>query len=123
MLFPKVGRKYESDEEEETSDDSDEAPELITMREDFNAIMDDFLENYEVIGGKMRPVLPGENVAGKLGTIRQSLRDIGYDAHASLREEEHDSDNDDFDELAEEKKDRWDCETILSEYYPPEIRR
>ncbi|KAL5534023.1 hypothetical protein ACEPAG_483 [Sanghuangporus baumii] len=114
--FDKVEREYESDEDEETSDDSDEAPELITSREDFNAIMDDFLDNYEILGGKMRPVLPGETVVEKLGTIRQSLKEIGYDAHALLREEEDVSDDDAFENIVEEKKEQWDCETILSTY-------
>ncbi|EJD03733.1 Low temperature viability protein [Fomitiporia mediterranea MF3/22] len=112
--FDQIEKEYESDEDE-LSEDSDEAPELLTSREDFNAIMDDFLDNYEILGGKMRPVLPGETVTDKLGTIRQSLKEIGYDAHAQLEEDEDESDEA-YRELVEEKGERWDCETILSTY-------
>lgn len=76
--------------------------------------MDDFLDNYEILGGKMRHVLPGETVTEKLGTIRQSLREIGYDAKEQLAEDEDEGSDDAFDNLVEEKADRWDCETILS---------
>ena len=114
LCVHQIEREYNSDgDEDETADDSDsEAPELLTSREDFDAIMDDFLDNYEVLGGKMRPVLPGESVADKLGTIRQSLREIGYDPHAYLADNVDDDDAE-FDEYVEEKGDRWDCETIL----------
>ncbi|KAL5535729.1 LTV1 [Sanghuangporus sanghuang] len=114
--FDKVEKEYESDEDQGTSDDSDEAPELITSREDFNAIMDDFLDNYEILGGKMRPVLRGETVVEKLGTIRQSLKETGYNAHAQLGEDEGISNDDAFENIVEEKKEQWDCETILSTY-------
>ncbi|KAI5124132.1 hypothetical protein M0805_000943 [Coniferiporia weirii] len=113
--FNQIEKEYASDEEDELSDDSDEAPELITSREDFNAIMDDFLDNYEILGGKMRHVLPGGTTAGKLGTIRQSLKEIGYDAHEQLVEDEEDNDGA-FEDYTEEKGERWDCETILSTY-------
>lgn len=76
--------------------------------------MDDFLENYEVTGGKLRAVLPGETVTDKLGTIRQSFGD----PHAvlALADDADDDDIDAYDEFVEEKADRWDCETILSTY-------
>ena len=113
LIFSQVEKTYESEEEDEpTDDDDDEAPELITSREDFNAIMDDFLDNYEVFGGKMHPVLPGESTADKLGTIRKSLKEIGHDPYAQLEEDENSDDT--LEDLVEEKRDRWDCETILS---------
>lgn len=63
----------------------------------------------------MRPVLAGETVADKLGTIRQSLREIGYDPHAYLVDDGNDDDGGALDDYVEEEKgDRWDCETILS---------
>ncbi|KAH8119968.1 Low temperature viability protein [Phellopilus nigrolimitatus] len=115
--FDQVEKEYESEEEEEElSDDEDGAPELITSREDFNDIMDDFLDNYEILGGKMRHVLPGETVTDKLGTIRRSLKEIGYDAHGQLEEGADGEDDDGFERLEEAKGDRWDCETILSTY-------
>ena len=87
------------------------APELITSREDFDSMMDEFLNEYELVGGKMRPVLEGERAVDKLDTIRKALgevkiRDLSYD------------ETDDGDILMpldiDDKKDRWDCETILS---------
>lgn len=89
------------------------APDLITSREDFNSIMDDFLENYEILGGKMKPTLPGESVTDKLGTIRQSLREIGYEVNDQIEDEKDVEDA--FEDFVEERGDRWDCETILSE--------
>lgn len=109
-------KEYASDEDEEEEEiDSDEAPDLITSREDFNSIMDDFLENYEILGGKMRPTLAGDSVTDKLGTIRQSLREIGYEVNGQIDDEKDAEDL--FKDYVEDKGDRWDCETILSERY------
>jgi len=76
--------------------------------------MDDFLENYEILGGKMKPTLAGESVTDKLGTIRQSLREIGYEVNDQIQDEK--DVGDDFEDFVQERGDRWDCETILSTY-------
>lgn len=91
-------------------DDSEEVPELITSREDFDAIMNEFLDNYEILGGKLRHVLPGETGADKLDAIRKGL------GAATLRDQDGDSEEDDIMMPLDidERKDRWDCETILS---------
>jgi protein LTV1 len=111
----KVDRDYSDEEEEEVDDDGDddEAPPLITTRDDFENIMDDFLDKYEILGGKMRQILPGSTNVDKLGTIRHALTEDGpvvYD------EDESDEANDVVEDLMveEDKHDRWDCETILS---------
>ena len=92
-------------------DDLDEAPDLIASRADFEDMMDEFLEKYEVIAGKMRPTLPG-SATEKLDTVRKAL------GEAKIRDDESESEDGDF--LmpldVDEKKDRWDCETILSAY-------
>lgn len=113
--FDEIQKEYDSDEDEEADDMSDasgEAPELITSREDFDAIMNEFLDNYEILGGKMRPVLAGETAADKLDTFRKALGQM------HLREHDEDSEEDDI--LMpldiDEKKDTWDCETILTTY-------
>ncbi|OSX67023.1 hypothetical protein POSPLADRAFT_1129065 [Postia placenta MAD-698-R-SB12] len=113
--FDEIQKEYDSDEDEEADDMSDasgEAPELITSREDFDAIMNEFLDNYEILGGKMRPVLAGETAADKLDTFRKALGQV------HLREHDEDSEEDDI--LMpldiDEKKDTWDCETILTTY-------
>ena len=80
-------------------------------RADFEDMMDDFLYNYEVVAGKMRPTLPG-SATEKLDTVRKAL------GEAKLRDSEE-SESEDDDMLmpldVDAKKDRWDCETILSE--------
>ncbi|KAH9943989.1 LTV-domain-containing protein [Epithele typhae] len=112
--FDQIQRQYDSsDEEEEPSlDDLDEAPDLIASRADFESMMDEFLDNYEVIAGKMRPTLPG-TATEKLDTVRKAL------GEAKLRDNDE-SDTEDDDILMpldiDEKKDRWDCETILTTY-------
>lgn len=74
-------------------------------------MMNEFLDNYEVLGGKMRPVLPGQTPIEKLDNIRKGL------GEARIQEHDEDSDNDDDILMpldVDEKVDRWDCETILS---------
>ncbi|KAL4067347.1 Low temperature viability protein-domain-containing protein [Scleroderma yunnanense] len=99
--------------------DSDEAPELITAREDFVAIVDDFMENYEVVGRKLKPVLAGDSGVDKLDTLRRAM---GQDERVTVSTaEDADVDNDDDEKLfasyhASDKEDRWDCETILTTY-------
>ena len=80
--------------------------------------MDNFLDNYELVGKCMQPVLPGDTAAKKLNTIRCALGSMRINSG---------TDGDDADEHdiavpcdIDEKQDgldRWDCETILSE--PP----
>lgn len=112
----KIQRQYDSDEEEDVEDedpesDSDAAPELITSREDFDAMMNEFLDNYEVLGGKMLPVLPGETPVEKLDVIRKGLGEVKI----RDQDEESEGEGDILMPLdVDEKADRWDCETILS---------
>ena len=113
--FDQVEKAYADSDEEFPDDDEeggrgegedadDEAPPLLTSREDFNAIMDDFLENYEILGGKMRPVLEGATGADKLATFRRALREDEQE-HTESQDRErsvvtpHDSHDDDDREL------------------------
>ncbi|KIJ28158.1 hypothetical protein M422DRAFT_235698 [Sphaerobolus stellatus SS14] len=94
-----------------SDEDSDDAPDLIAAREDFEAVMDDFLANYELVGRKMEPVLAGATSVDKLNTIRRALGEM------RINPEEEENDDDilmpkDIDQV----KERWDCETILSTY-------
>jgi len=97
--------------EDPLAEDSDTAPQLITSRDDFGSMVDDFLDNYEILGSKMKPKLEGETGAEKLGILRASM---GLDHRVTVQEQA----NDETDELLEmedeDEKDRWDCETILS---------
>jgi protein LTV1 len=111
----KVYGSEDEGEEDEVSDDSDEAPELITSRDDFEALMDDFLENHEVVGRKLKPVLPGDTAAEKLDTLRRA---IGVDSR--VQADQSDTGSDDEGILMphddDRKEDRWDCETILCKW-------
>jgi protein LTV1 len=120
-----MDKEYGSGEEEEDENDvssepSDEVPELITSREDFKAMMDDFMDKHEILGRKLKPILPGDSGPEKLDTLRRAM---GQDERVRIRS----ADDDDEEELdddalfaqyhAPEKEDRWDCETILSESF------
>ncbi|TFK77525.1 Low temperature viability protein [Pluteus cervinus] len=113
-----ITKNYHEDEDEEPehedAEDSDEAPELITSREDFNSMVNEFLNDFEVLGRKLKPKLEGETGADKLETIRRAL---GQDERVRVASADPEDDQDilvpkDIDE----EKDRWDCETILSTY-------
>jgi protein LTV1 len=96
-------------------------------REDFDAILDDFLENYEVVGKKLQPALGGTGLTGaeKLRVLRAAVEGEG-DAREENRQMvlriERESRGL---KAAKEKRtrvrdeegdgDKWDVETILSE--------
>lgn len=116
----------------------DGPPEI--SREDFDGIMDDFLENYEVVGNRMVGKLQGETGADKFGTIRRALLEgdapgddddqssmIGGSRQAEtdyirkrfLRDDIPDADDGAlpaFVHAPANNKDKWDVETILSTY-------
>ena len=110
-----VLKEYKEDHDDKTSPSSDEgsgsdeAPDLITSREDFESMMDEFLNDYEILGRKMKERLAGDTGADKLDTMRRAL---GRDERILITA------SDDDDNLlmpldVDDKKDRWDCETIL----------
>jgi protein LTV1 len=117
--FDKIEKEYMEDEGSEDepldSDSSDSTPELITSREDFEALMDDFLCNYEVSGGKMRPSLPGSGPE-KLQSLRLAM---GRDERVMVDNlDQQERDDSDINSMIEEqgKRERWDVETVLTTY-------
>lgn len=110
-------REYEEGSEEEHSDpdqsDADEAPDLITSRADFDSMMNEFLNDYEILGRKMKPKLAGETGFDKLDTLRRAM---GQDERVriSIGEEDDTPGDDSLLPVQVDDKDRWDCETILS---------
>lgn len=78
-------------------------------------MMNEFLDNYEILGGKMRPVLPGDTATEKLDTFRKALGEV------RIREQEDEGSEEDdiLMPLQMDNKDRWDCETILSKLQSP----
>ncbi|KAG5636973.1 hypothetical protein H0H81_006218 [Sphagnurus paluster] len=112
-------KQYNKDDEDTPSSDEDHdsddaAPELITSREDFESMMDEFLNDYEILGRKMKLKLAGDTGAEKLDTIRRAM---GQDGRVRVGNHTDDDDDDILMPLdIDEKKDLWDCETILSTY-------
>ena len=108
---------YNEDQDEDEinshhDNDSDDAPELITSREDFNSMVNEFLNDFEIVGRKMKPKLEGESGPEKLDVLRRAM---GQDERVRISNDgNEEDDNDDlFSSDEEDKKDRWDCETIL----------
>ncbi|KAF8273015.1 LTV-domain-containing protein [Lactarius quietus] len=114
--FDKIEQEYMEDEGSENdplgSDSSDSTPELITSREDFEALMDDFLLNYEVSGGKMKPSLQGSGPE-KLQSLRLAM---GRDERVMVDQQERDEGDIDSITEGKEKRERWDVETVLTTY-------
>ena len=108
-----IEKEYASDEgnSDSQSQGSDEAPELLEARDDFAAMMNEFLDEYEILGGRMKPRLEGDTGIEKLDTIRRALGPV------TIRDYDEKDDGDipipvDIDDV----KDTWDCETILSRF-------
>lgn len=142
FCFRKIEKEYESsDSDLEDSEDghSEQSNMTATPRErraDFEAIMDEFLDKFEVIGGKMKPVMAGKTPVGKLETLRSELLGPGEqdsrEERLAVKEQilkklqaEQDAHHarpfshipkDRFTLLDDEKdhQNKWDCQTILS---------
>jgi protein LTV1 len=67
--FEKIEEEYADDDDESDYVSGEEREE----RADFDAILDEFLEKYEIVGRKMQPKLEGETSAAKLDSMRQGL--------------------------------------------------
>jgi len=142
--FDQIEKEYESsDSDLEDSEDghSERSNMTATPRErraDFEAIMDEFLDKFEVIGGKMKPVMAGKTPVGKLETLRSELLGPGEQDSREERlavkeqilkklqaeQEAHQARpfshtlKDRFTTLNDEKdhQNKWDCQTILTTY-------
>jgi protein LTV1 len=109
----------ESEDQDDMSgdgDESDEAPELITSRSDFDSIVHDFLSKYEILGRKMRLKLEGETGPEKLDILRQAL---GQDEQVRIADVGAEEEEDIFLSDQEDEKAKWDCETILCMFIRP----
>ena len=114
-MILKVYNEDQDEDEVNSHHDSDEAPELITSREDFSSMVNNFLNDFEIVGRKMKPKLEGESGPEKLDVLRRAM---GQDERVRISNDGNEDDNDDlFSSDEEDKKDRWDCETILCESF------
>ncbi|KAG0204372.1 hypothetical protein BGX28_003692 [Mortierella sp. GBA30] len=127
--FDKVEREYEDTD----SDEDDESQDLKgeELRKDFDSILDDFLDKFEIVGSKMVPRLEGATSENKLTTIRNALlvdegeeeRSVATTIGGTKRPTKKNLDEDmatelqtDFRSRAERMRDNWDVQTILSTY-------
>lgn len=153
--FDRIEREYELDDDDEWCEDDDDdvsiAPSYMSTasrvsmfkggdfepgeplqvtRDDFDAIMDDFLENYEVVGNRMRESLGGTALSGpeKLKVLRSALEQ----GEEGLTQEENrrrilaleklnrgpvkeDKERIPRSKIEPAKEEKWDVETILCE--------
>ncbi|KAJ1740356.1 Protein ltv1 [Coemansia sp. RSA 1086] len=120
--------RYDSDGHYIAEYDSDGNVKPISSRADFESVLNEFLNDYELTGKKMQAVVEGGSGAGKLDTYRDGLvegseaskRAVVQAAQRILEESATKSDKQDADELDEifKEKERtpWDCQSILSTY-------
>ena len=110
-MAKEYGDEDDEDEEDE-EDDIDEVPDLILSRPDFEDMMDEFLNDFELLGRKMQHKLEGDTGVEKLDTFRRAL---GTVREVDLRETPDRDPNDDelSSDSEDEKEDQWDCESIL----------
>lgn len=97
---------------------ADSEPPLLNVREDFDVVMNEFLQ-LELVGNKLAPSLEGDTPTDKLDTIRKALVvDDDVARRQALLDRTYLDDTGvpmPVDTGAE--KERWDCETILSEIF------
>jgi len=108
--FQIMEKEYRGEEEPASDEDTDEVPELITSREDFDSMVNEFLQNYEILGRKIKPKLEGDTPMDKLDTIRNALGQV------RINDDVNDEIGDFISLEDTSEEDRWDCETILSMY-------
>ncbi|KAK4046019.1 Protein ltv1 [Microbotryomycetes sp. JL201] len=145
--FDQIEKLYDEESDDSWGDeelcdgedaDGERIPRLVsTNRQDLNEIFDEFLSRYEVLGGKMKPILdaaPGtQGSMGKLEALRQELPKLDIDNDdpeavekrrekdqilaAVRRQQKEDRRRTDRIDIEHVKpKERWDCETVLSTY-------
>lgn len=115
--FDRMEQIYEQDEDDDFAEDDDEEGGEGFVREDFENILDEFLEKHEVIGGKMRQRLgaPDATPAEKLAILRNEVGSARIDQWLQEKEETMDEVNRDIESRVRVvglRKDDWDVETI-----------
>lgn len=128
LTLRKFEEEYASDKDDEDDEDEDSnsvtsAPELVNTRDDFEAVMDEFLAQ-EQVGKKLQQKI-GNTPMERLNTMRRALVDDADENEALARREALLNRLDDdgapipMPVDLDERKERWDCETILSTYSMP----
>ena len=124
--FDQIEAMYEDDSDEE-EDIPEDLEDLSTEQHtQLNNLMDEFLMKYEVLGGKMKPVLGAPDASGaeKLEQLREQF-DKMYVLESAKRQEAEerarrktgvDIDKEDMWVEDREEGKKWDVETVLSTY-------
>lgn len=116
-----VEQEYEDDSDEDDPDSK------IQDREDLDAILDDFLDKYEVVGRKMVPRLEGDTSLAKLETIRAALLEVEdgdvtatstYTTGTNGRRKKKEKAVEEMEVWERPVKERqaWDVQSVLSTY-------
>lgn len=128
MVYPNIlqfEKEYASDgsldddELENASNTSaDSEPPLLNAREDFDAVMNEFLQ-LELVGNKLAPSLKGDTPTDKLDAVRKALvADDDAERRQALLDRVYIDDTKvPMPVDVDMEKERWDCETILSESF------
>ncbi|ORX49091.1 Low temperature viability protein [Hesseltinella vesiculosa] len=116
--FEKIEEMYMKDDDEE---EEEEEGQTLEERADFDAILDEFLEKYEVVGRKMAPRLEGDTSVAKLDTIRHALDTLAiseaYNDDETKPTRKHDPELNKLIMPVEPKHHQtWDCQSIISTY-------
>lgn len=116
--------RFEKIEEEYNEDDEDEedylSGEELEERQDFDAILDEFLEKYEIVGRKMEEKLEGESSAAQLDAVRQQL----LKTHIKEEVEENDGKpkkakktyQPSLERPMQKQRETWDVQSVISTY-------
>ncbi|KAI8379564.1 Low temperature viability protein-domain-containing protein [Radiomyces spectabilis] len=118
--FDKIEEEYMEDEDEDEEEDSND--EAFEERGDFDSILDEFLEKYELVGKKMEPKLEGETSGDKLDTIRRALFATKLEDNQEKKESSKNKPRKEgeFEDLfarpEQRQRDTWDVQSVLSTY-------
>ncbi|KAI9250195.1 Low temperature viability protein-domain-containing protein [Phascolomyces articulosus] len=134
--FDKIEEEYLREEDEDEYYEQQAQGQTLEERADFESILDDFLDNYEIVGKKMQPKLDGESGQQKLDTIREALAATHLtDDHKKNQEDDnesvdtvtarsalkkahrqHETEHLELWERPLKKREAWDCQSVLSTY-------
>ena len=117
--------------EEDSGEDEDEPLEIERPEDQakLDAAMDEFLDDYEVLGGKLAPKIQADTPAGRLDAYRRGILGVSSEGDEAKREkerilqvadeiearEEEDPLPEMFNDWLRPAGDKWDCETVLCE--------
>ncbi|KAL1926005.1 hypothetical protein VTP01DRAFT_7098 [Rhizomucor pusillus] len=121
--FDKIEEEYMND----NSEDEEFEGELLEERADFEDILDDFLDKYEIVGRKMQPKLDGETAEQKLDKVREALlattlsddedkASVSTVRRSHTRNSKDSTDNVEIWERPVKYREAWDCQSVLSTY-------